>query len=331
MPSDARVESALAAVAGRISLFRSAVAGTLDRARRTLESENGQARAGVELGEFASGRIDPAKFAMISAGAAPLDQAAKAALESATKVLEEIAQEDDGQFVVEVLPGRSVGSAIRNQLKVLGAGFAASELIEHVRRRTFDAAQQRRPADGLPFDRWSATERKFAPPLVVSIEGSDLDPFEIAPFVDGCVHLVLLVNGGCAPAVLSRLISPGVFVAQCEDLHAVGSIAEFDGPAVIALMGGGALFDHDPRRGGSAWQRLRVVRMPDASARRGPGSRSTAQQREDIGVLRMLAEEPRFPANPPDALMAAIGAGGADPVDRLTEWVLGRAAEGTTA
>lgn len=331
MPSDARVKNALAALAARIGEFRSAVAGTLDRARRTFASETGPARVGAELGAFASGRIDPAKFAMISVGAAPLDVAAKTAMEAAAKVLDAILTAANDQFVVKVPPGDSVGLAIRNRFKALGAAFAAGAVIEHVRRRTFDPARHALPVEGLPFERWSALERKLAPPLVVDVDGSDLDPFEIAPFLDGCVQLVLTVNGACAAAPLARLISPGVFVAQCDDIKGVESFADFEGPAVIALMTDGARFTHDPRRGGSEWLRLQVTRMPHASARRGPGLRSTAQQREDVGFLRMLAEQPRYPANPPDALMAAIGADGADPVERLTAWVLDQAATGTTA
>ena len=39
----------------------------------TLAVDSGPGHAGVMLGEFASGRIDPERFAMISAGAGPLD------------------------------------------------------------------------------------------------------------------------------------------------------------------------------------------------------------------------------------------------------------------
>jgi hypothetical protein len=315
MPSDPRVANALAAVAAQIAVFRSVVAGETDRARQTLAAELGPNQVGAELGEFASGRIDPTKFAMISAGSAPLDAVARSAMQAAAKVLECISQADNDQFVVDVLPGRSVGSAIRSRFRTLGAAFAAGSIIEHVKRRTFDTGRHTLPADGYPFEKWSSTERRLAPPLVVTVYGSDLDPFEIAPFLDGCVQIVLLVNGPCASAPLARLISPSVFVAQADDLSVLEKMSEIESPAVAAIMNGPeALFVHDPRAGAAMFQRVRINRVPATPVRKAIGSRTAWQQREDIALLRSYVE-----LTAPDSPRQGSAV---DPTERLTEWLI---------
>lgn len=315
MPSDALAQDALAAVAARISVFRFAVSAKLDRARQALASETGPGKVGAELGAFASGLIDPAKFAMVSAGAAPLDAGARSAVEVASGILEDILAADSDQFLVEVPPGSSAGSTIGNRFKTLGAAFLAGAVIEHVRRRTFDPGRHGWPADTLPFGRWSSVERKLAPPLVVRLEGADLDPSELAPFMDGCVQLVLIVNGPCAPAPLARLISPSVFVAQADDVTVLEKIAHMESPAVAAIMNGPeARFVHDPRAGAAMFQRVSISRVPGAAARKSIGPRSAWQQREDLALLRSYVE-----LTAPDSPRQATTF---DPTERLTAWLI---------
>ncbi|MDO8502544.1 MAG: hypothetical protein Q7S20_11945 [Gemmatimonadaceae bacterium] len=323
MQSDERVVAALSAVRPQIALFRFAVSGTLERARATLASESGPSQTRVALGDFAGGRIDPDRFAMVSAGSAPLDVIGRAVVERAAEALESLLRAGDEEFVVDVHPGTSPAAAIRARMTTLGSAFGAATLVELVRRRTYDPVQHGLPFKEHPFEKWTAGERKLAPPVVVRVDGRDLDAFELAPLLDGCVRLVLLVDEPCPPAPLARLVSPGVFVAQAGDMKVVEKVADLDGPAVIAVMKGTeARFVHDPRAGSAIWQRIEVTHMPDTQPRKSLGTRSAWQQRDDLAHLKALVEQPVLPANSADALIAAIGGGNADPAERLTAWLL---------
>jgi hypothetical protein len=200
--------------------------------------------------------------------------------------------------------------------------FAAATLIELVRRRVYDPSQRVLSFGGHPFDKWNAGERKIAPPLVVRLEGTDLDPFEIAPFLDGCVRIVLKVNGHCAPAPLARLISPGAFVAQVGDTEVLHKLTEVDAPAIIAVMSGNeARFVHDPRQGGSSWQRLQVSTIPSSIPRKPIGNRSAWQLREDLSHLEALAKQP-LPLAPLIDETAVRAGNTGDPAERLAAWLL---------
>ena len=93
--------------------------------------------------------------------------------------------------------------------------------------------------------------------------------------------------------------------------------------AVIAVMSGAeARFVHDPRAGSAMWQRIEVTHMPDAHPRKSLGVRSAWQQRDDVSHLKALIEQPVLPANPAEALLAAVGGATSDPAERLTAWLL---------
>jgi hypothetical protein len=321
MQSDERVASALTALAPRIGLFRFAVSAALERARSTLASESGPGNARAMLGEFGERLIDPEIFAQIASGAGPLDATAHAAAERCADVLDSLLLTGDEQFVVDVSSGASLPDAVRQRLAMLGSVFAAAAIIEHVRRRTYDPAQHQLPV-GYPFELWSAGDRKLAPPLVVRIDGSDLDAVALAPLIDGSVRLVLLVSGCTSPAPLAPLVSPGVFVAQSDDTRVLDRVKDFEGPAFIAVMTGAeARFVHDPRAGASTWQRIEVTRIPTVQPRKSFGVRSAWQQRDDLAHLKSLVEQPVFSAVTGAPLVSVPG-NGADPADRLTAWLL---------
>jgi len=323
MPFDERTTAVLSALRPHFSVFRFFVSATLERARKTLvsESEPGQMRS--SLGKFASGRIDPNRFAMVSSGAAPLDNIACAVIDRATEALESILNAGNEQFVVDVPAGGSVSEAIQSRLARIGAAFEAGTLVELVRRRAYDPQKHDASLRGLAFSKWSAGERKLAPPFVVRLEGRDLDPFALGPFVDGCMRLILIVDEPCAPAPLARLISPGVFVAQTSDAKALDKLIDLETPAVVAIMKGAeARFVHDPRAGLVMWQRLQVTHMPDPLPRKSIGSRSAWHQREDVTHLKSLVEPPSLPSNAVGALAPGVNGGFGDPVERLTAWLL---------
>jgi hypothetical protein len=327
MQSDERVVAALSALGPRIALFRFAVSGTLERARNTLTSESGPSQARVALGDFAVGLIDPDRFAMISTGAGPLDAVGRAVVGRTAEALEALLRAGDDVFVVDVQAGTSPAAAIRARLTTLGSAFGAATVVELVRRRTYDPAQHGLPFAGNPFEKWTAAERKLAPPLVIRLDGRDLDAFDLAPLIDGCVRLILVVDEPCPPAPLARLVSPGVFVAQSGDMKVLERVTDFDGPAIIAVMKGKeARFVHDPRAGSTMWQRIEVTHMPDATPRKSLGARSAWQQRDDLSHLKALIAPPVLPANPAEALHAAVGSNGSDPADRLTAWLLDQSA-----
>jgi len=92
---------------------------------------------------------------------------------------------------------------------------------------------------------------------------------------------------------------------------------------VIALMNGPeARFVHDPRAGSAMWQRIEVTHMPAGQARKSLGARSAWQQRDDLSHLKALIQQPVLPANSGEVLIASGVAGGFDPAERLTAWLL---------
>jgi hypothetical protein len=321
MPYDELTTSAIAALKPQLAAFRFIVSSTLERARQVLSSESGPAQVQSSLGDFAKGRIDPARFANIATGAAPLDNAACAAVERAIEALQSIVDAGEEQFVVNVSPGELIDERIDERLARFGALFEAATLVETVRRRAYDPQKHGIPVKGRPFRTWSASERRLIPPLVVNVEGIDLDPFLLGRFLDGTARFVLIVKEPCAPAPLARLISPGVFVAQTSDAKVVEKLNGFDAPAVVAIMSGTeALFVHDPRGGPAMWQQLEMVRMPDVTVRAPLGSRSVRQQREDLAHLKALVEPPSLPSAP--IVTQGIDGSISDPVERLTAWLL---------
>ncbi len=323
MQSDERVDAALSALRPRIAAFRLAVSGALERAQTTLASESGPDQARVALGDFAAGLIDPNRFAMISSGFGPLDAVSHAIVEQAVKELDALLRAGDVDFVVDVHAGRSAAAAVRARMTALGPAFGAATLVDLVRRRTYDPAQHGLPLEAYPFEKWTAAERRLAPPLVIRLDGRDLDAFELAPLLDGWVRLVLLVAEPCTAAPLARLVSPGVFVAQTGDMKVLERVADFDGPAVIAVMSGSeARFIHDPRAGSAMWQRIEVTQLPAVEPRKSLGARSAWQQRDDLSHLKALIQQPVLPANPAEVLVASGGGGSFDPAERLTAWLL---------
>lgn len=327
MQSDARVAAALVALRPAIERYRLAASAALERARAMLAFEPGPGRTRAALGAFASGRIDPERFALVSAGADPLDAAGRDAVGHVVQLLEDILSASEEQLVVTVAPAGSAAVAIRARLAGLGTAFAAARILDLVKRHGYDRARHGSPSDGFPFERWTAAERALAPPLVVRLDGTSLDAPELAPLVDGRVHLLLVVDGPTSPAPLARIISPGALIAQVDDVSSLGGLAGFDGPAVIAVMQGQeARFVHDPRAGSSLWSRIRVDRMPTVPPRKTLGSRSAWQQRDDLAHLKALVEPPRLAHS-----AAGAGNGHVDPADRLTAWLIEQSGQAGTA
>ena len=317
MASDPRVEAALAALAGPAAAFRAAVAAGVSRAK-ALTAHDGADRAQAELGEFARGRMDRTAFAAITARTA-IDGVARARIERAIAVLHAVSTPDDNAFVVDVPLAGDVRREVALRLGRLGCAFGAMRALDTARNDGFDAARPEELLDLWPFEYWTKRERQVAPPLVVAIDGRDLNAQALSEFLDGAVRMVLVVRGASPPAPLARLITPGVLVVQSGGTG-LDRVAKSSGPAIAALLEGDAAhFVHDPAVGHATWQRLTITRRPGAESKARVGSWSTWQQHDELRHLESLSQPPSLPDG---TVAGALGSGGADATERLTNWLL---------
>lgn len=327
MPSDPRVAQALKALAEPIAEFRAAVEGALLQAAGFLDAHHASpavrsTRAAAELGAFAAGRVDPARFAALFPPVGRGDKKSLAALERAVDALSNVVGREDELFVAEVTKGMKLGATIDAALATAGRAFGAIVLAELVRAGRYVREKHDRLLDAMEFREWNRAERRFAPPLVVQLDGADLHAGALTDFADGRAKIILVVRGACAPAPLARCITPGTLVIQTVDGSELDLVAAFDGPAIVALVPEGcATFTHDPRRGAEGWQRLSIGHLPVAP-KKAIGGVSAWQMQQDLYVLSDHARTP-FAVPAKDGTAApAIGAG--DAVERMTTWLLGQ-------
>lgn len=326
MPSDPRVATALAALTQSTSEFRTAVQGAFALIESLLAAQAADPlaraeRARRELGVFGAGRMKSDVFAAIFHTESPLDEASKKALEHAAGHLRGVADRGDSVFVAKVTSGRGLGATIDEALAVAGRAFGAIVIAELVRGGRYRPATHDRLFNAAEFRAWNKAERRFAPPLVVEVEGVDLHPGALLDFADGREKLVLVVSGEMSPCALVRCVTPGTFVMQTVDGRGLGRMAAFEGPAIAALVpDGAAVFMHDPGKGPEPWQRLDVQKLPPAPAR--PiGGASVWQMGQDLKMLSDLARTPfAVPGADGAKGMPAMGAG--DAADRLASWLL---------
>lgn len=326
MPSDPRVALALLALKQPTAEFQAAVQGALVQAESLLVAESATAaaraeRAARELGRFGAGRVSPDRFAALFSKVTPLDAASRKALERAVSILRGVATQGDSLFVAEVKPGRPLGATIDEALAMAGRAFGSIIISELVRGGRYVPKEHDRLLDGGEFRAWNRAERRFAPPLVIEVNGADLHAGALLDFADGREKLVLVVRGDAPPAALVRCVTPGTFVLQTTDGTGLDLLAGFEGPAIAALLPeGAAVFLHDPRKGTEPWQRLTVKHLPEAP-KKAIGGASAWQMGED---LKMLADLGRTPFAVPgvSGQKAAPAMGADDAVDRLATWLV---------
>ncbi|HEX8903364.1 MAG TPA: hypothetical protein VF771_00830 [Longimicrobiaceae bacterium] len=332
MPSDDLATRALAALKAPRAAFTAPVAAAVEEVRAYLAAHrpafDGRAaeNARLELGPFAAGRIDAARFGSLFTGSGPLDAVSLVRVEDALAVLTRVAAAGDGLFRVELEPGGDLRLAVAHALAYAGRAFAAAQVVARIRAgRAGDVATTH---EGFPFRRWNRAERQIAPPLVVELDGADLHPAGLADFLDGAVKIVLVVRGAMAPAPLVRLITPGVYVAQADDATAVDALAAVPVPAVVALVPeGAARFVHDPAGGETIGRRLRVDFIPETTELAAVGGVSPFQQHEELAWLLELAAAPAAGPVSGDAAPAAgpgltIGGAPEAEVEKLAAWLL---------
>lgn len=326
--ADPRAAQALTALARPIGEFRAAVQGALDQAARALaaQAEDAAARAArarIELGVFADGRIDAKGFAALQGTtAAPLLPAAADALDRAVQTLREVLDAADRRIYVNLPPGSDLATEVAVAYAELGRAFGAVLLTELVRGGQYDPTAHDHLLQPLAFDAWTRVERRFSPPLIIELDGADLAAGALAEYLDGQGRILLIVRGPAAPAPLARLITPGTFVMQTVDRAGLERVALADGPAIGALMpDGSAVFTHDPAGGKEAWQRLSLGALPTDAPRKAIGGTSAWQMNQDLTLLAEMARTPFAVPRADGSAAPALGAN--DAVDRIAQWLLG--------
>ena len=196
MRSDPRLTQALAALAQPIAEFRASVEGALAQADAYLDAHSATAavradRAGLELGAFAKGRMASDRFAALFPPPGRADPVSLAALGRVVEVLRGMAARGDELFVAEVTAGRELGATVDEALAVAGRAFGAIVIAELVRGGRYRPEEHDRLLDAFEFRAWNRAERRFAPPLIVFLEGADLHAGALADFADGREKLLL--------------------------------------------------------------------------------------------------------------------------------------------
>ncbi|HET9012284.1 MAG TPA: hypothetical protein VFN38_10755, partial [Gemmatimonadaceae bacterium] len=260
MPSDeavSRVQRALEALGARRTGFRAAVETAYAQARGFLaehgpHSDERARETALELGAFAGGSVDPARFAALVTASRVLSPEEEGIVRRCAEVMDEVLAQGDGLFVCDVPPGGDLRAAVETALAEAGRAFGAAMVFQAVKAGSYRAEQQATALRAFPFRRWSRGERQLAPPLVVSVDGADLHGGALAEYLDGQQKIVVVARGPTSPAPLARLITPRCYVAQLADGASpapagLAPVAAFDGPAVAALVpDSAARFVHDP-------------------------------------------------------------------------------------
>lgn len=334
MPSDARIATALDALAAPRDAFLSAVAEADEEIRSArLAADEARDPADAlarELGLFASGRIDPSRMAgLIDLAEAP-DPLMQHLVIAAHQLFVEVSGTGGSGFRFDVPPGGDLREVVRGGLADLGRAFGVAHAVEKARDHRYDPDSDHVLLHPYPFHRWTTGERGLAPPMVVGVGGADLRAAGLAEYLDGAVRIALVVKGPTTPAPLARLIGHGVFVAQASDPAVLSRLAAHPGAGVVALVesGSGAIeFVHDPAGGDRPWQRLSVTGGTEALEARlaeleGPGrSRVHAA---DVRHLLELATSPLAESGAAPAFTSGAAREGDDAADRLAAWLLAR-------
>jgi hypothetical protein len=347
MPSDDAYDRIGAVFAPAAAAFRSAVTDAVEQVRSyiAVHSATGDSPGtGVEsgLGAFGAGHIDETRFAALFADGDTLDADTLRIIERALSVLKDLSTPDDPAFTVEVAAGGDVATVVGSAFASIGRAFGAARIAGLVRAGRIDDAAKDDSTAPFPFDRWTATERRMAPALVVRLAGADLDAAPLAAWLDGNQKIVLIVEPPAPAAALARLITPGTFVMQTVDPRDTASLSAFDGPGIAALVPEGcATFVHDPSAEPSG--RLLVTAKPTGKPRALRRS-SMFQQTESLALLDVLERALNAPAAalpvretaqpaavPAKTVVAALPDGTAqvvDPADTLAAWLLAQAGMG---
>jgi hypothetical protein len=316
MPSDNRILDAVKTVARERDAFRSALAAALEQVRGIMAAGNhveaAPERVGHELGAFAAGRIQFDRFADIATQESKPKKAELNTIRHAQQLLAATLAMGDELHILDAPEKSDLAAIVHEALATSGRAFAAAYAIERIRTgRDAQASEETLLAPLMP-ERWTRAEREIAPPLVVRVDGSDLNVSGFADLLQGAQKIVLLVDGSAPPAALARLISPHVFVMQCRAIEDLAKLSDVDGPAIAAVINEpAAVF---------TWNRvtLAVDNLPAELPKRPLRTATIARQREDLEWLKVLAKlltQKEVPA-------AIETSEPAQPGDKLAAWLL---------
>lgn len=341
MPSDARTTGALEALAEHRTRFRSAISAAHDQMAGYLAAHRARTHGHAqvvakELGHFAAGRIDAERFGALFADAHFLAPENAERIERLVGVLAELLAEDNELFTCEVPVGGNLHADVDRAISHAGRVFAAVVAFQAIKSGTYRAERHDEDLKAFPFARWNRSERLLGFPLVVEVDGADAHAEGLADYADGRMAIVLVVRGTSTPAPLVRVITPGTFVMQTNDVAELSTLAGYDGCAIAALVPPTTTrFIHDPRAVRTTQARLRVTYVPVDPPRQPLGARSVWQQTEELAQLRTLEQlgRPEAVLASPNVLPAAVdtpsktaGAPLDDrDVDRLAGWLLAEA------
>lgn len=328
MPSDdAMIQGAIEAVREPAETFHSALARAVEDLHSFLArhraSDAPQDLAAAELGAFGEGRVDAKRFAALIAPPKTIGASDLLYVERALEILTAAGARGTDLLKAHVHRGGSLRETVEGALAQTGQVFGVMRRIAPL----LDGGGAVVDGDGLPqaypFALWTRSERAAAPPLLVELEGSDINAAGLSEFLDGAQKVVLVVSGMSPPAPLAPLISPGVLVMQTQDPTDLRRLGGIVGPAIAALGEEGLVpFVHDPTAGSCYADRLTVGDIPAA----GELQALSFRQLQDVEHLRELAAA-RREAPPGDRGVEPVTAGQpeADPVDRLAGWLLQQA------
>ena len=316
-------------LAGPMETFRSALATTLEQVRTILAAgasgKNGHSERFVaELGEFASDRIDIDRFAKLFATNETLNSVKAQRIDRAYETMSALIEQGDGLFVLDVDDGGDLHDGVAKTLEHLGTAFGAARVVELSRTDRYQFEDHAKLVSAFPFAEWNTRERRLAPPLIVVVNGKDLNANALAEFLDGAQKIVLIVRGASPPAPLARLITPNTFVVQTTDGSSLGRFAEWNGAGIAAVVPeSAARFVHDPAAGSD---RMVVEFLPESGPSKPLGGISAAQQGEELRQLKALCDGAGLGVSAGrDATSAGPPAGVVEPVDKLAAWLLQQA------
>lgn len=290
MPSDERLRGAHELLRAHDGAFRASVETANAQVRAYLaahgsRSEERARETALELGQFAGGRIDIGRLAAVLGTTRVLDQNEEAVVQRCAEVMEEVLARGEALFVCRVPTGGDLRTTVEEALAMVGRAFGAALVFQAIKTGTFKSELHEPALRSFPFRRWNRQERLLGPSLLVSVEGSALNAPALAEYLDGGQKIALVIQEPCAPAPLARLITPHLFVMQCETPAELSRLATIEGPGIAALVPPtAARFVHDP-----ATARLEVTHLRAESPRTSMGGWSAWQQSEDLALLRELA------------------------------------------
>lgn len=332
MPSDERLQGACDVLRAQDGAFRAAVETAYAQVRAYIaahgsRSEERAQETGLELGRFASGRIDVGRLAAVLGTTRVLDHQEEAVVWRCADVMGDVLARGDDLCICKVPPGGDLRATVEHALGMVGRAFGAAHVFQAVKAGTYKAEVHEPALRSYPFRLWTRQERQLAPPLVVSVEGTALNAPSLAEYLDGAQKIALVIEGASAPAPLARLITPHLFVMQCESPAELARLASADGPGIAALVPPtAARFVHDP-----VTARLEVTQLRAEAPRNSVGGWSAWQQSEDLALLRALAAAETLAAN----ARAQVSDNGSTPrapagdaafgVEELSAWMLAQA------